>query len=189
MCRRVQGSEIFKQNSIILICSRFIVYLPIWLSLALGGRAGGKGVSRVTNYSLYEFRSKESSNRIKISWLVQDLLNFGLWAPCSSGEGAGGWGVSGGIWRQGDVPTHVHMHVNACTCTHAHVYMYRNCKWPPTLRHWCLSCLSYMWVCGCVHGCMCIVHEVPPHTHTHTQSNPPTHHSPKGGPLESIKIQ
>ena len=56
VCRRVQGSQIFKQNWIILIHSRFIVILLIWVSSALGW---GKwvGVSRVTNYSLYEFRS------------------------------------------------------------------------------------------------------------------------------------
>ena len=57
VCGRVQGSQIFKQNSIILIRSKVIVILPIWVSSALGGGAGGCGVSRVNNYSLYEFRS------------------------------------------------------------------------------------------------------------------------------------
>ena len=69
------------------------------------------------------FRGKESSNRIELSQLVQELLNFGvlgsLWL----------WGgvrwVMGGL---GGVPTHVHMHA----CTHKHV---KYCKWPPT----CLS--------------------------------------------------
>ena len=63
------------------------------------------------------FRGKESSNRIELSRLVQDLLNFGvlgsLWP----------WGWRGGCMGvEGDwgVPhTHVHMHVHACTCTHA----------------------------------------------------------------------
>ena len=42
-----------------------------------------------------------------------------FWAPCSSGEGAGGWdGVSAGVWGHGGIPTHVHMHV------HAHTHMY-----------------------------------------------------------------
>ena len=57
------------------------------------------------------FRGKESSNRINLSRLVQDLLNFGvlgsLWLW--------GWGVGWmGVVR--GAPTHVHMHAN----THAH---------------------------------------------------------------------
>ena len=36
-----------------------IVILPIWVSSALGGGAGGWGVSGVNNYSLYEFSSVE----------------------------------------------------------------------------------------------------------------------------------
>ena len=39
------------------IHSRVIVILPIWVSLALGGGAGGWGVSGVISYSLYEFRN------------------------------------------------------------------------------------------------------------------------------------
>ena len=50
-------SQIFKWNSIISFHSKVIVILPIWVSLALGvGQAGG-GVSRVNNYSQYEFRN------------------------------------------------------------------------------------------------------------------------------------
>ena len=53
------------------------------------------------------FRGKESSNRIELSRLVQDLLNFGvlgsLWL----------WGWGGG-WM-GVPPTHVHMHAHART--------------------------------------------------------------------------
>ena len=59
------------------------------------------------------FGGKESSNRIELSRLVQDLLNFGvlgsLWLW--------GWGV--GVWGGGwlGVPhTDVHMHAR----THAH---------------------------------------------------------------------
>ena len=62
------------------------------------------------------FRGKESSNRIKLSRLVQDLLNFGvldslqLW----------GWGVDGWGWGWLEVPpTHMYMHAHA----HMHIYM------------------------------------------------------------------
>ena len=72
------------------------------------------------------FRGKESSNRIELSQLVQDLLNFGVLGSLQL------WG--GGRWGMGGVPTHVHMHAHAHmhACTHTHI---KNCKWPPT----CLS--------------------------------------------------
>ena len=63
-------------------------------------------------------RGKESSNRIEISRLVQDLLNFGV-----SGSlwlwGGGRW--VGGVWGHlgggRGVTTHMHMHVDAHTRT------------------------------------------------------------------------
>ena len=82
------------------------------------------------------FKGKESLNRIELSRLVQDLLNFAVWAPCGSGEGAGGWGVSGASGGMGGCPP---IHAHARTRTYTHVYMYRNCKWPPTWRHPCLA--------------------------------------------------
>ena len=96
-----------------------------------------------------------------------------FWAPCSSGEGAGGWG---GIWGHGGgVPTHTHVH--ACTCTHAHLYMYRNCKWPLTWRHPCLACLT----CMCVHVCACMhAWDIPP-THPYQPPPPSTHLPPPRG--------
>ena len=56
------------------------------------------------------FRGKESSNRIELSQLVQELLNFGVF-----GFLRGGWvdGVGGG-WG---CP---HTCAHACTFTHAH---------------------------------------------------------------------
>ena len=51
------------------------------------------------------FRGKESSNRIELSRLVQDLLNFGV----ALGGGGGWMWVWGGV---GVAPTH------ACTCIH-----------------------------------------------------------------------
>ena len=90
------------------------------------------------------FRGKESSNRIELSRLVQDLLNFGVLGSLQL-WGGGRW--VGGIGGMG-CPTHMHTHVHACTCTHAHLYMYRNCKWPLTWRHPCLACLT----CACMHA-------------------------------------
>ena len=91
------------------------------------------------------FRSKESSKRIELSRLVQDLLNFA--APCGSGEEAGGWGCLG-AWGCPHTCSH------ACTHMYAHVYMYRNCKWLPTWRHPCLSCLHVynMHAHACMHA-------------------------------------
>ena len=68
------------------------------------------------------FRGKESSNRIELSRLVQELLKFGIWGSLrlwGGGRGVGGClGVSGGM---GGVPTCTHMHAHARTCTHTHV--------------------------------------------------------------------
>ena len=63
------------------------------------------------------FQGKESSNRIKISPLVQDLLNFGILGSLPLWRvGGWGYGVVGGC------PTHVHMHSHACTHMHMHTY-------------------------------------------------------------------
>ena len=63
------------------------------------------------------FRGKESSNRIELSRLVQDLLNFGVSASLKL------WGVGGGWMGVGVVvrcPTHtctcMHMHTHTCMC-------------------------------------------------------------------------
>ena len=147
------------------------------------------------------FRGKESLNRIEISRLVQDLLNFGVFDSLRL-WGGGRW--VGGVWGDlggGCVTTHM-----PCTCTHAHTckHMYRNCKWLPTWRHPCLSCSSCL-TCMCVHACILVcMHacacacmcacDTPLHTHAHP--HPPIHHPPGGTPgignnlitLELIKI-
>ena len=120
------------------------------------------------------FRGKKSSNRIKLSRLVQNLLNFGVLGSLQLWGGAGGWM---GVWGMGVSPhtctcMHMHIHTHACTHMHAHVYMYRNCKWPPTWRHPCLSCLSCL---TCMRVCM---------GHSHTPKPTPTPIHP-----ESVKIQ
>ena len=61
------------------------------------------------------FRGKESSNRIELSRLVQDLLNFGV----SGSLWLWGWGSGWmGVGVVGGCPPHIHMHMHACTCTH-----------------------------------------------------------------------
>ena len=95
------------------------------------------------------FRGKESSNRIELSRLVQDLLNFSvsgslqLWGW---GEvGGWGWGVVGGC------PPHT----CRCTCMHAHAHMVNmiiSCKWLPPLGEY--LGIPYDVICACV--CMCI---------------------------------
>ena len=58
------------------------------------------------------FRGKESSNRIELSRLVQDLLNFGVLGSLQLLGWWGGWmGVGGALG--GALYTHAH----ACTCT------------------------------------------------------------------------
>ena len=123
------------------------------------------------------FRGKESSNRIELSRLVQDLLNFGvlgsLWL-----WGGGRW--VGGISGHGGCP---HTHAHAHTCTHAHLYMYRNCKWPPTWRHPCLACLTCMCMraCMCVHACACMhAWDIPQHTYANFHPHLPIYHPPRG---------
>ena len=120
VCRMVQGSQIFKQNWIISIRSRVIVILLIWVFSALGGGAGGWGClgwSAIVYMSSGMFRSKESSNRIELSRLVQDLLNFAVLGSLRLWGGGSGWGVSGGIWGHGGCPP-THAHTRARTHTH-----------------------------------------------------------------------
>ena len=128
------------------------------------------------------FRGKESSNRIKLSQLVQALLNFGVLVSLR----LWGWGVVGGA------PTHMHMHTHACM-----VNMIISCKWllplgeslgiPYDVIHACVHMRMHVCMCACMHVRVCAYgkgapshHPPPPFTH------PPTH--PPRGTLESFKI-
>ena len=107
------------------------------------------------------FRGKESLNRIELSRLVQDLLNFGVlgslrlwgWGGGWMGVG-GGWGVGGWGWGWlGGTPTHVHMHAHAHTHTHAHacvVSMIISGKWPPPLGESLEIPYDVIHACACV---------------------------------------
>ena len=137
MCRRVQGSQIF-------------IELSDWFKsycnssdlgfLSSGGWGRWVGDNQLFYMSSGMFRGKESLNRIKLSRLVQDLLNFAVLGSLRL-WGGGRWvgGCQGHLGAWGGVPPHTHMHAHAHTCTYTHVYMYRNCKWPPTWRHPCLA--------------------------------------------------
>ena len=129
------------------------------------------------------FRGKDSSNRIKLSRLVQDLLNLGvlgsLWLV---GRGAGWMGVGDGL---GVPPTHVHTHAHACMHTHAHIHVKHdnfNCKWQPPLGESLgipydvirMRACVYMHVCTCMYMCM----RAPSH---HPNPHPPTSPPPSGG--------
>ena len=137
------------------------------------------------------FRGTESSNRIELSQLVQDLLNLGvlgsLWL-----WGGGRW-VGGPLGAWGCPPTHAHAHthMHTHTCTHAHLYMYRNCKWPLTWRHPCLACLTCMCVCVCmsVCGCACVHAWDTPHIPIPTPTPIyPSATPQRGEPPKSLKI-
>ena len=88
------------------------------------------------------FRGKESSNRIELSRLVQELLILVFSAPC-------------GLWGHGWLgvpPTHVHMHAHAHARTCMHGKHDNSCKWPPPLdlgKSWGFPMMSYT----CVHAC------------------------------------
>ena len=123
------------------------------------------------------FRGKESSNRIGLSRLVKDLLNFGVLGSLR----LGGWVDGGGGWL-GVPPTHVH----ACTHMHTHarvVNMIISCKWPPPSGEY-LGIpydVIHACVCVCVRACACVCTWVrctlsPPPTPIHPP--PPT---PQGG--------
>ena len=133
------------------------------------------------------FRGKESSNRIELSRLVQDLLNFGVLGSLRLWGWGGGWmGVGSGL---GVPPTHVHMHMHACTCMHAHarvVNMIISCKWPPPLGEYLGIPYDVIRACMCVHVHACAHGWGAPSHHPH--SHPPTPHPPGGDPRNHSKF-
>ena len=126
------------------------------------------------------FRGKESSNRIELSRLVQDLLNFGVLGSLRLWGWGGGWMGVGGGW--GMPPTHVHTHVHARTRTHAHacvVNMIISCKWPPPLGVSLGIPYDVICACACVRTGACArVGGTPTHHPTPPSTHPPT---PQGG--------
>ena len=102
------------------------------------------------------FRGKESSNRIELSRLVQNLLNFGV-LGLPAALGVGGW-VYGGVGCLGVPHTHVHTHAHARTRTHAHarvVNMIISCKWLPPLGKSLGIPYDVIRACACVRTRAC----------------------------------
>ena len=65
------------------------------------------------------FRGKKSLNRIELSRLVQDLLNFAVLGSLRLWGGGRWMGAVRGIWGHGVCPpTHAHAH----TCMHMHIH-------------------------------------------------------------------
>ena len=165
--------------------SRFVQKLLkfFWFGFPLLGRVGQVdggylGWTNIVYMSSGVFRSKESSNRIELSRLVQDLLNFGVLGSLRL-WGWGGLGVP---------PTHVHMHMHAHMHMHTHIHVKHdnfNCKLQPPLGKslgipYDVICVC---TCMCASACAC-VWGAPSH---HPPS--PSPHPPVGGPPESVKIQ
>ena len=141
------------------------------------------------------FRGKESSNRIELSRLAQDLLNFGV----SGFLRLWGWGVGG--WGWGVVGGAPHTCAHICTCmythTHAHAHMVNmiiSCKWPPPLGEYLGIPYDVIRACVCARTCACVCMCMwvgctlsPPTTSIHP---PPIHPppTPRGGPQNHSKF-
>ena len=104
-------------------------------------------------------RGKESSNRIDLSQLAQDLLNFiDLGVFLLGVDGMAGSGYVRGV---------------PCTHTHAHAYTCKlniimSCKWLPL---WGNPSVNLMMSYICPHACMCMhAWDTPTHTHECSQA-------------------
>ena len=140
------------------------------------------------------FRGKESSNRIKLSRLVQELLKLGvlgslrLWG---GGRWVGGClGVSGGM---GGVPTCTHTHAHARTRTHTHTHTCIELQMAASMEASMFSMFN-MHVRACVRACACVCMRTcmgHPPTHSYLPPPPSIHLPPPqgGGPPESLKIR
>ena len=115
------------------------------------------------------FRGRESSNRIELSQLVQELLNFGVLGSLWLWGGGGDWGA----------PTHVHMHAHTCMCGKHDNFMQMATPIGgiPGNSLWChmrVHVHARMWVCIYVYVC-----RAPPHHPSPTSTQP---HPPGGTP-------
>ena len=122
-------------------------------------------------------RGKESSNRIELSWLVQELLNFGVFSSLQLWGVGDGWMGVGSSW--GCPP-----HMCTCMCMYAHacmVNMIISCKWLPPLGESLGIPYDVIRMCTFVHMCafMCMCTCVGAPSHHHPYIHPPP--IPQGG--------
>ena len=129
------------------------------------------------------FRGKESSNRIKLSRLVQELLKLGVLGSLRL-WGGGRW-VGGYLGAWGGVPTCTHTHAHARTRTHTHTHTCIELQMAASMEASMFSMFN-MHVRACVRACVRVrvhayMHGTPPHTLIPTPT--PIHPSatPPGG--------
>ena len=119
------------------------------------GQVGGGclGLSAIVYMSSGMFRGKESSNRIELSRLVMDLLNFGVLDSLQLWGWRGGWMLGGWL----GVPPHTCTCMHTCTCRHIYklnmIISIANGS-PHWGNPWEFPMMSYVHacVCACVGG-------------------------------------
>ena len=132
------------------------------------------------------FRGKESLNRIELSWLVLELLNFGVSGSLRLWGVGGGWIWVGGGWG---CPTHM------CTCMCMHARK-RTCMRTHARTHTCMhgkhdnfmqmaAPIGFGEILGIPYDVMCAcmrvhVHVCRGHPLTNPHPHPPTTHPPEG---------
>ena len=111
----------------------------------------------------------KSSNRIEISRLVQELLNFD-WFRGSPTLGVGGWVDGGGGWWQGP-PTHMHMQAHAHMTSSGIPGISPNPMGAAICME--LSCLPHIHVRACACTCVGGTPQPPPSTQSPHPPSPP----------------
>ena len=125
----------------------------------------------------------KSLNRIKLSQLVQLLLNFLLILGVP--RGGGGWiwvGFGVGMWG---CPMHTHMHTHACTCMLNMINM--DASMSVAICNFC-TCI-HVSVCVCMHACACTHVWGDSHAPRCLQTPPDTCPSPEPQEAQNTKIQ
>ena len=134
------------------------------------------------------FKGKESSNRIELSRLVQELSNFGVFGFLQLLV-VGGWVDGGGGWLEGAPHTCAH----ACACTYAHVCTCMCGKHGNFMQMAApigfgeIPGIPYDVICACV--CVHVhVHMGGVHPLTTPNPHPPSPPSPRGDPQNHSKF-
>ena len=109
-----------------------------------------------------------------------------FWAPCGSGEGAGGWGAIWGYLGAWGVSPHAH------TCTHTHTHTCIELQMAASMEASMFSMFN-MHVHAYVHVCMCMCMRTcmgHPPTHPYLPPPPSTHLPPPpgGDPRNHLKF-